>query len=82
MSIINTTNFRKNIFEILDHTIKYNEMTLINTKSGNAVLLSEDEYNGLIETIYLLSSPTMQANLLEGKNTPLSECISEEDIDW
>ena len=41
----NATNFRKNMFELIDQTVKYNEPVNISTKSGNAVLISEEEYN-------------------------------------
>ena len=53
----NITNFRKNIFAILEQTIKYNEPVNISTKSGNAVIISEEDYNGLMETVYLSSIP-------------------------
>ena len=38
---------------MLDNIIKYNEPLNISTKNGNAIVLSEEEYNSLIETIYL-----------------------------
>ena len=41
----NVTNFRKQIFELNDQTVKYNEPINISTKSGNAVLISEEDYN-------------------------------------
>lgn len=75
----NATNFRKNIFEMLDQTIKYNEPVNISTKSGNAVLISEDEYNSLMETLYLTSVPGMKKKLEEGMNTPVEEC---EEFEW
>lgn len=75
----NATNFRKNIFEMLDQTIKYNEPVNISTKSGNAVLISEDEYNSLVETLYLTSIPGMKEKLQEGINTPIEEC---EEFEW
>ena len=51
----NATNFRKQLFELIEQTIKYNEPVNINTKNGNAVLISESEYNSLMETLYLTS---------------------------
>ena len=51
----NITKFRKNIFVMLETTIKYNEPVNISTKDGNAVIISEDDYNGLMETLYLCS---------------------------
>ena len=82
MTITNVTNFRKNIFSMLEQTIKYNEPINISTKDGNAVVLSEEEYQGMLETIYLMSIPEMKDKLIEGKNTPLSECVSESEVDW
>ena len=82
MEIINITNFRKNFFEYLTQTIKYNEPLGISTKDGNAVLLSEDDYLSLFEILYVTSKPSMKERLLEGKSTPLSECISEVEFIW
>ncbi len=75
----NVTNFRKQLFELLDQTVKYNEPVNISTKSGNAVLISENEYNSLMETLYLTSSPQMEKKLIDGINTPLEEC---DDFEW
>lgn len=79
---LNITNFRKNVFGILEQTIKYNEPVNISTKDGNAVIISEEEYNGLVETLYLSSIPGMKDKILEGLNTPLSECIPENEAEW
>lgn len=58
----NITNFRKDIFGMLEQTIKYNEPINVNTKDGNAVIISEEDYNGLMETLYLSSIPGMKEN--------------------
>lgn len=79
---LNITNFRKNIFEILEQTIKYNEPVNISTKTGNAVIMSEEDYNGLMETLYLSSKPGMKEEIKEGLKTPLSECIPEKEVNW
>jgi PHD/YefM family antitoxin component YafN of YafNO toxin-antitoxin module len=78
----NITNFRKNIFGMLKQTIKYNEPVNISTKDGNAVIISEEDYNGLMETIYLSSIPNMKERIIEGMNTPISECIPENEVEW
>lgn len=78
----NVTSFRKNIFSILEQTIKYNEPVNISTKDGNAIILSEEDYNGLMETLYLSSVPGLKERLISGKNTPLEDCVPEEEIDW
>ncbi len=82
MQNVNVTNFRQNIFAMLENTVKYNEPLNIITRDGNAVVMSEDEYNSLMETLQLLSSPEMRAKLLEGRDTPLSDCLSEGEVEW
>ncbi len=79
---INITNFRKNIFGVLEQTIKYNEPVNISTKDGNAVLLSEEDYNGLMETLYLSSNPVVKNEIIEGLNTSLDDCLSENEVKW
>lgn len=78
----NATNLRQNLFSFLEQTIKYNEPVQVSTKDGNAVILSEDDYNGLIETLYLTTLPGMREKITEGLNTPLSDCIPETEVDW
>lgn len=78
----NATNFRKNIFSMLEQAIKYNEPVHISTKDGNAVVISETDYNGLMETLYLCSVPCLKDSIIEGMNTPLSECVPESEIVW
>ena len=78
----NITRFRKDIFNILEHTIRFNEPVNISTKSGNAIVISEEDYNGLIETLYLSSIPAVKNSIIEGLNTPVSECIPESEVSW
>jgi PHD/YefM family antitoxin component YafN of YafNO toxin-antitoxin module len=78
----NITNFRKNIFGLLEQTIKFNEPVNISTKDGNAVIISEEDYNGLMETLYLSSIPGMKERIVEGIKTPVSECIPENEVEW
>ncbi len=78
----NITNFRKNIFGILEQTIKFNEPVNIITKYGNAVIISEEDYNGLMETMYLSSILAMREKIIEGLKTPLNECLQEDEVQW
>ena len=71
---MNATSFRKLLFELIEQTIKYNEPVNINTKNGNAVLISESEYNSLMETLYLTSIPGIKEKLSEGAAVPVEEC--------
>ena len=78
----NVTSFRKDIFNILEQTIKFNEPVNVSTKDGNAVVISEEDYNGLMETLYLSSAPSVKESIVEGLNTPLSECVAESEVEW
>ncbi len=79
---VNITNFRKDIFTILEQTIKYNEPVNISTKDGNAVIISEDDYNGLMETLYLSSIPGLKDKIVEGMKTSVDNCLPEDEVEW
>ncbi len=79
---VNVTNLRKNLYGILEQTIKYNEPVNISTKNGNAIIISEEDYNGMVETLYLSSIPGMKEKIMEGMDTPLDECIPEAEVEW
>ena len=75
MTTTNITNFRKNAFNYVEQTIKYNEPLNISTKDGDAVLLSAEDYSGLMETLYLVSVPGMREKIMDGLKQPLDECL-------
>ncbi len=82
MTNTNITNFRKDIYELLEQTIKYNEPINISTKNGNAIVLSEEDYNNLIETLYISSVPGLKEDIIEGLNEPLEDCVAEDEVKW
>ena len=82
MTTLSITNFRKDIYNILDRTIKFNEPININTKDGNAIVLSEEDYNGLIETMYLTNMPEVKMSIIEGLSSPIEECVDENEVKW
>lgn len=79
MTNTNATNLRKNLFDYLNSAIEFNDIINVNTKKGNAVILSEQEYNGLLETLYLTSVPGMKERLLEGADAKTKDCV---DFKW
>ena len=82
MTTTTITNFRKNIFSLLETAVRFNEPIHITSKEGNAVMVSEDEYRGLVETVNLSSVPGMKDRLLDGMHTPLSDTVSEDEVVW
>ena len=82
MTNTNITNFRKDIYKLLENAIKYNEPINVSTKSGNAVILSEEDYNSLMETVYISSIPKLKEELIERKNSPDEDFVSEDEVEW
>ena len=82
MTNTNITNFRKNIYKLLENAIKYNEPINISTKNGNAVVLSEEDYNNLIETLYISSIPKLKEELIKRKNSSDEDFVKEDEVDW
>lgn len=77
MNAINVTQARANLFKIMAFVNENAQpVTLTNNKGKNAVLIGEDDWNAIQETMYLNSVPGMPESLLKGKETPLEECIS------
>ena len=82
MTNTNITNFRQNIFDYINQAIEYNDIINVNTKNGNAVILSESDYNSLMETLYLSSDLKVKQEILEAKNSPLNECVPADEVVW
>ena len=72
MSVINVTQARKDLFNLVND-VQNGEKVTITSKNCNAVLMSEDDYNSIIETLYLLSDPEMASDLEKSRNTPIDE---------
>ena len=82
MTNTNITNFRKDIYNLLEQTIKYNEPINISTKNGNAVVLSEEDYNNLMETLYISSIPGLKEDIIEGLKEDIKDCVDEKEVEW
>ncbi|MBR4400853.1 MAG: type II toxin-antitoxin system Phd/YefM family antitoxin [Synergistes sp.] len=75
--IMNAAAARQNLYKVIDDVITTEEPTFITSKKGNVVILSERDYNAINETLYLFSIQGMREKLIEGVNTPLSECVED-----
>lgn len=64
MSTINITNARANLYQLVsDVNVGYNPITIVNNKGKNAVLISEDEWKNIEETLHLSSIPGLVENI-------------------
>ena len=73
MTNTNATNLRKNLFEYLSQAVNFNDVINVSTKSGNAIILSAEDYNGLMETVYLMSDPNVMNDIMKSKEEPLEQ---------
>ena len=75
MSITNVTALRKNLYGTVENVAQYNEPVTVTSKSGNVVILSETEYNAMMETLYLMSAPGVYKELQKAKKADPSEYV-------
>jgi antitoxin YefM len=80
MKTLTATQARKEIYRLLDEASETHEPIQITGKRTNAVLISEDDWRSIQETLYLSSIPRMQESIIEGLNTPIEE--TDEELDW
>ncbi|HKL59911.1 MAG TPA: type II toxin-antitoxin system Phd/YefM family antitoxin [Sphaerochaeta sp.] len=76
------TEFKNNLTNLLEQVITFQEPITICTEDGNAVMLSEEYYTGLLETLYLNSIPGLKESILEGASVPTSSLIPETEVQW
>lgn len=80
MKTLTTTEARKNIYKLVEQTNETREPIQITGKKNNAVLVSEEDWRNIQETLFLTSIPGMRESILEGMKTPVSE--TTESLDW
>ena len=80
MTILNVTEARANLYKLVDDTTVSHEPVIITGKRGNAVLLAEDDWNAINETLHILSVPGIRESIIEGMQETLDDCANE--LDW
>ena len=69
-----------NLHSLIDEAVQSHKPVVIAGKRGNAVLLAEDDWNSINETLYLLSIPGMRESIVDGIKTDFEEC--DQELDW
>ncbi len=77
MTTFKATDARAKLYRLIDEIATSHESILITGKRANAVLVAEDDWRSIQETLYLLSLSGMRESIVEGLNTPTSECSEE-----
>ena len=82
MKTIPISRARENIYQIIEENVKFNEPIEITSRKGDVVLISKEEWNSLLETLYLMSVPGLLDSIREADKVPIEEWGTLEDIGW
>lgn len=80
MKTITATKAREKFFKLLKEAADSHEPIQITDKRTNAILISEENWRAIEETLYLLSIPGMRESIREGLRTPIEDCSKE--LEW
>ncbi len=80
MATLPASKARSNLYNLIDEVSVCHKPILITGKRHNAMLVSEEDWSALQETLYLLSIPNMRKSIRKGLDTPLKKC--EKGLDW
>ena len=80
MNTLTASEARANLYRLIDKTAESHSPIHISGKRNCAVLVSEEDWSAIQETLYLLSIPGMRESIREGMETPIGECATE--LDW
>lgn len=83
MTAINATKARESLYQLItDVNVNSEPITITNSWGKNAVLLSENDWNAIQETLFLTAIPGMSDAITASGKVPLKECMSENEVEW
>ena len=77
MTTLTASRARAQLYKLLDQTAASHDPIQITGKRANAILISEEDWRAIQETLYLLSIPGMRESIRKGLKTPLKKCYQE-----
>jgi len=80
MTVLKASDARARLYRLIDEAALSHEPVLISGKRSNAILLSEEDWRSIQETLYLLSIPGMRESIVKGLKTPVAKCAKK--ISW
>ncbi len=80
MQTLSASAARTNLYRLIDEASSSHQPVVITGKRGNAVLISQEDWSAIQETLFLVSIPNMRESIREGMNTSASELSSQ--LDW
>lgn len=80
MQTLSASAARTNLYRLIDEASSSHQPVVITGKRANAVLVAEEDWSAIQETLFLVSIPHMRESIREGLNTPVSDLSSQ--LDW
>ena len=80
MTTITVTKARARLYQLVDASVESHEPIQITGKRNNAVLISEDDWRSIQETLHLVSIPGMKESIITGGKTPIKKCAKK--LNW
>lgn len=82
MEYADAAEAQQNLMSYLERAVRFNEPIGIRSPEGSAVLISEEEYDALMETVFLMRSERTRADIFEAVAEELEEAVLEQDAGW
>ena len=80
MTTLSATEARKSLYSLVDEVAESHDPVQIVGKRNSAVLIAEEDWRAIQETLYLTSIPGMRESIQDGMNSPVEEC--DEELEW
>lgn len=80
MTTLSATEARKSLYNLLDDVALSHDPIQIVGKRNSAVLVSDEDWRAIQETLYLTSIPDMRESIVDGLKTRVSKCSKE--LEW
>ena len=83
MTAITATKARENIYQLIqDVNTNCAPVTITNQNGKNAVLIGEEDWQSIEETLHLMEIPGMAESIIEGGKTSIDDCLEENEVEW
>ena len=80
MQVLSASQARANLYRLIDETASSHEPVYIAGKRSGAVLISDEDWNAIQETLHLLAIPGMRESIKKGMAEPLEK--SAKSLRW
>ena len=82
LKIVNVTNARANLVQLVKATIESHDPFTVTSKEGDVVVMSKDDYESIQETLYLLTNKGLAEEVIKAKKDPDGDFVVRDDLPW